>query len=36
LKSTPIDVPDIYFAILHFTETRVFELEGKATATPMQ
>jgi len=34
--SNPIDVPDIYFAILHYTEARVLELEGNASATPMQ
>lgn len=33
--SNPIDVPDLYFAILHYTETKVLELEGKGTGTPM-
>jgi len=33
--SNPIDVPDIYFAILHYTDAKVLELEGKTGATPM-
>lgn len=33
--ANPIDIPDIYFAILHYTDAKVLELEGKIDATPM-
>ena len=34
--SNPIDVPDIYFAILYYTDAKVLELEGKSAAGAMQ
>jgi hypothetical protein len=34
--SNPIDVPDIYFAILYYTDTKLLELEGKTPAGAMQ
>jgi hypothetical protein len=34
--SNPIDVPDIYFAILYHTDAEVLELEGKSAAGTMQ
>lgn len=34
--SNPIDVPDIYFAIVYYTDAKVLELEGKSAAGAMQ
>ena len=34
--SNPIDVPDIYFAILYYTDAKVLELEGKSTTAAMR
>jgi hypothetical protein len=33
--SNPIDIPDIYFAILHHTDAKVLELEGKSATAAM-
>lgn len=33
--SNPIDIPDIYFAILHYTDAQLLELEGQRGIPPM-